>query len=110
MRAELDIHAHSGVHRTNGQTAGSDFDIRDFDMRKDLGNRAQHALRQPGFNLDSVLLQQESYYIEAALMLTGGNISEAAKLLGINRTTLYSRLEVLHKHKIKLANSSVHDN
>ncbi len=34
----------------------------------------------------------ERGYIEAALRLTRGNVSQAAKLLGINRTTLYSRM------------------
>lgn len=111
LEAELDMPAPSTVPQAEAQNVDSVyFDIRDFDVRKDLGNRAQHALRQPGFNLDAVLLQQESYYIEAALMLASGNISEAAKLLGINRTTLYSRMEALHKHKTKRANSRVHNN
>ncbi|MBE0619631.1 MAG: helix-turn-helix domain-containing protein [Burkholderiales bacterium] len=34
----------------------------------------------------------EQGYIQAGLRLTPGNVSQAAKLLGINRTTLYSRL------------------
>jgi DNA-binding NtrC family response regulator len=44
------------------------------------------------FNLDDTLKAWESGYIEAALRLTRGNVSQAAKLLGINRTTLYSRM------------------
>ena len=32
-------------------------------------------------------------YVEAALNVTHGNLSQAAKLLGINRTTLYSRMQ-----------------
>jgi transcriptional regulator of acetoin/glycerol metabolism len=31
--------------------------------------------------------------------LAHGNVSEAAKLLGIARTTLYSRMEAVQKHK-----------
>ncbi|HAN55561.1 MAG TPA: hypothetical protein DCQ77_04945, partial [Betaproteobacteria bacterium] len=31
--------------------------------------------------------------VEAALNLTHGNLSAAAKILGINRTTLYSRMQ-----------------
>ena len=31
--------------------------------------------------------------VEAALNMTHGNLSQAAKLLGINRTTLYSRMQ-----------------
>jgi DNA-binding NtrC family response regulator len=45
-----------------------------------------------GFNLDQTLRAWERGYIEAALRLTRGNVSHAAKLLGINRTTLYSRM------------------
>ena len=44
------------------------------------------------FSLDQYLHEQEDYYIAAALELASGNISEAARLLGINRTTLHSRL------------------
>ena len=35
----------------------------------------------------------ERAYIEAAIALADGNISQAARRLGINRTTLYSRME-----------------
>jgi transcriptional regulator of acetoin/glycerol metabolism len=34
-----------------------------------------------------------------AMDMARGNMSEAAKLLGIARTTLYSRIEALQKHK-----------
>jgi DNA-binding NtrC family response regulator len=44
------------------------------------------------FNLDDTLKAWEQGYIEAALRLTRGNVSQAAKLLGVNRTTLYSRM------------------
>jgi DNA-binding NtrC family response regulator len=44
------------------------------------------------FNLDRHLHELEADYIAAALDLASGNISEAAKLLGINRTTLHSRI------------------
>jgi DNA-binding NtrC family response regulator len=56
----------------------------------------EQALRQleraAAFNLDQTLRAWERGYIEAALRLTRGNVSQAAKLLGINRTTLYSRM------------------
>jgi DNA-binding NtrC family response regulator len=51
------------------------------------------------FNLDQHLREQESYYIGVALELTSGNISEAARLLGINRTTLHSRMDTHEKLK-----------
>jgi len=44
------------------------------------------------FNLDETLKAWERGYIEAAMRLTRGNVSQAAKLLGVNRTTLYSRM------------------
>ena len=37
--------------------------------------------------------QWERGYVEAALMITQGNLTQAAKLLGIHRTTLYSRMQ-----------------
>jgi DNA-binding NtrC family response regulator len=49
-------------------------------------------LQQGDFNLDHLLREYEGQYIAAALEIAGGNISEAAKLLGINRTTLHSRM------------------
>ena len=43
-------------------------------------------------SLDETLKAWERAYIEAAMRLTRGNVSQAAKLLGVNRTTLYSRM------------------
>jgi DNA-binding NtrC family response regulator len=60
------------------------------------GDVAEQALRQleraGGFSLDETLKAWERAYIEAALKLTRGNVSQAAKMLGVNRTTLYSRM------------------
>lgn len=52
----------------------------------------KHLERDKQFNLDSMLTTWERGYIEAALRLAKGNVSQAAKILGINRTTLYSRM------------------
>ena len=49
-------------------------------------------LQQGNFNLDNHLHEQEGQYITAALEIAAGNVSEAARLLGINRTTLHSRM------------------
>ncbi|MES2771075.1 MAG: sigma-54 dependent transcriptional regulator [Pseudomonadota bacterium] len=49
------------------------------------------------FSLDQLLAATERAYIEAALKLTQGNVSQAARLLGLNRTTLYNRIESLAK-------------
>ena len=56
------------------------------------GSRLEDRLRQAGFRLDDELAGMERHYIETALRLGDGNLSKAARLLGINRTTLYSRL------------------
>jgi len=53
----------------------------------------RHLQRERQFNLDDMLKAWEQGYIEAAMRLTRGNVSQAAKMLGINRTTLYSRME-----------------
>ena len=59
---------------------------------------ARKHLQQPGrFSLDDILQTWEKAYIEAALKLTQGNMSQAAKLLGVNRTTLYSRMDTMGK-------------
>ena len=62
----------------------------------DAGAIVEQALRQlergGPFNLDEALNGWERAYIDAALRLTRGNVSQAAKLLGVNRTTLYSRM------------------
>ena len=82
LEPELDLEAPAGGAGTG--TGG------------DAGGLVDQALRQlerPGsFSLDDTLKAWERSYIEAALRLTRGNVSQAAKLLGINRTTLYSRM------------------
>ncbi len=47
----------------------------------------------PDFSLDEVLKRWERGFVEAALALTNGNLSQAAKRLGVHRTTLYSRMQ-----------------
>ncbi len=44
-------------------------------------------------DLDSELRHWEKCFVEAALEITHGNLSQAAKLLGMHRTTLYSRMQ-----------------
>jgi DNA-binding NtrC family response regulator len=53
----------------------------------------QHLRSMHNFNLDQIMKQWEQSYVEAALAMTHGNLSQAAKLLGVNRTTLYSRMQ-----------------
>jgi len=53
----------------------------------------QHLERSAHLNLDATLELWQRSYIEAAIELSNGNMSEAARRLGINRTTLYNRME-----------------
>ncbi|BBP05562.1 sigma-54-dependent Fis family transcriptional regulator [Sulfuriferula plumbiphila] len=53
----------------------------------------RHLQTLANFSLDQTMKQWEKSYVEAALNLTHGNLSQAAKILGINRTTLYSRMQ-----------------
>lgn len=46
-----------------------------------------------------MLGEAERGYIDAALKLAHGNVSQAARLLGINRTTLYNRMESFLKEQ-----------
>ena len=67
----------------------------------DDGQRQQAALKHlqtaARIDLDMTLGAWERSYIEAALELSGGNVSQAARRLGINRTTLYNRMENWHR-------------
>lgn len=66
-----------------------------FNFNDEAGMTVQaqrHLQRQANVSLDSVLKTWERAYIEAAMKITHGNLSQAAKLLSVNRTTLYSRM------------------
>jgi DNA-binding NtrC family response regulator len=63
----------------------------DFKVVLDAARR--HLQLHKNFSLDNTLAQWERGYIEAALMITQGNLTQAAKMLGIHRTTLYSRMQ-----------------
>ncbi|WP_374337166.1 sigma-54-dependent transcriptional regulator [Methyloversatilis sp.] len=63
------------------------------DEERDLAAVAAVHLRAGGFRLDARLREWESAYIDAAMRLARGNVSAAARLLGIARTTLYHRME-----------------
>ena len=76
-------------------------DERDATAEGGAAQRLQAALKhlQSGaaLNLDATLAAWERSYIEAALELCNGNVSHAARRLGINRTTLYNRMESWHR-------------
>ena len=63
--------------------------------------RAELASGKP-FSLDGALKSVEQAYLDAALELSQGNMSQAAKLLGLSRSTLYGRLEAAGKTGAKL--------
>ena len=70
--------------------------------------RAELASGKP-FSLDGALKSVEQAYLDAALEISQGNMSQAAKLLGISRTTLYGRLEAAGRAGAKLASSDTGD-
>jgi DNA-binding NtrC family response regulator len=75
---------------TQPEASGDQFNFND---EAGMTTQAQrHLQRQVNVSLDSVLKTWERAYIEAAMKITHGNLSQAAKLLNVNRTTLYSRM------------------
>ena len=60
---------------------------------------ARARLEQGEFDLDAFLESVEWTLIEAAQDLSDGNLSRAAKLLNVNRTTLYSKIERLRERQ-----------
>jgi DNA-binding NtrC family response regulator len=73
---------------------------RDFNQNaNDLNNGDDFVvedLNDKNFHLDEKISIWERKYINHALSKCNGNLSKAARLLGINRTTLYSRLQRLN--------------
>ncbi|MFB3100186.1 MAG: sigma-54-dependent transcriptional regulator [Gammaproteobacteria bacterium] len=61
----------------------------------DVHTRIRQELSGNSFQLDVVLGEREKRYILMAMGLCGGNLSKAARMLGVNRTTLYSRMQRL---------------
>lgn len=59
----------------------------------DAAQTIETELNSGKFELDEVLSEWESRYIKTALAMTEGNLSKAARLLGVNRTTLHSRIQ-----------------
>ena len=84
LQTELDME--SMTVDLPGLPAGQDF-------KAVLEAAKKHLQMQKNFNLDLTMQQWEKGYVEAALAITQGNLSQAAKLLGIHRTTLYSRMQ-----------------
>jgi len=79
IEQELESHVTGLTADTSGETAES--------LRQELLGRS--------FSLEQTLSDWERRYITTALEMSGGNLSKAARYLGINRTTLYSRIQRL---------------
>ncbi len=60
---------------------------------EEIDERIQQELQSQTFQLDNSLQEREKLYINIALKICGNNLSKAARILGINRTTLYSRIQ-----------------
>lgn len=67
----------------------------ELDTQSEVDADTIEQLKAGGFHLDQVLSAWEQRYIDAALKMSKGNLSEAARLLGVNRTTLYSKIQRL---------------
>jgi DNA-binding NtrC family response regulator len=87
--ADLESELDSGAVLMAGGGIG-DGDTLDDAALKELSRRGV-------FNLDDKLESWERAYIAGAMKLANGNVSQAARLLGINRTTLYSRMAALER-------------
>ena len=99
------------VAKHAGRTVGPEDLHEEFDMAPGQADAAPWAvptdhdqlvaiaLRQlqarDGFDLDQTLRNWELAYVEAAQKIAHGNRSQAARLLGVNRTTLYNRIAAL---------------
>jgi two-component system nitrogen regulation response regulator GlnG len=70
--------------------------------------RAELASGKP-FSLDAALRSAEQAYLDAALEIAQGNVSQAAKLLGVSRSTLYGRLEAAGRSGAKMPASDSGD-
>ncbi|MDZ4255926.1 MAG: sigma-54 dependent transcriptional regulator [Sulfuritalea sp.] len=103
--------------RLTTKFAGKEVDVLELEAELDLGNEAPAVGVLPAptlagqaelvaialndlqsrrdFDLDATLRRWEEAYIEAAQQLAHNNMSQAARLLGVNRTTLYNRIETL---------------
>ena len=64
-----------------------------IEVRRQVNPAAAAPASEPSSSVSPKLKQNERTAIESALTTTGGQLSAAAKLLGISRSTLYRKLE-----------------
>ncbi len=82
------------VERLQAELEENIFGLTDEDD-DEVHTRIMQELSGNSFQLDVVLGDREKKYILVAMRVSGGNLSKAARLLGVNRTTLYSRMQRL---------------
>ena len=91
LEDELDLQDEHPTPAAPAATSGTASERRESTVL--LTQASQRLQEAEPFNLDRLLAETERSYIEAALRLAHDNVSQAARLLGINRTTLYNRME-----------------
>jgi len=69
--------------------------LRRQDSEPDSANWLKVAMHDSAFDLDRLLKTVEKEAIDLAIREHDGNVSKAAEMLGINRTTLYGRMDRL---------------
>jgi two-component system nitrogen regulation response regulator GlnG len=87
---ELEFDPGALVDAKHASAAGTDGDAMEDIAWREL-------VRGGAFALDLKLEAWERAYVGAAMRLANGNVSQAARALGVNRTTLYSRMSALEK-------------
>jgi DNA-binding NtrC family response regulator len=90
LSAELDLSRQNEVDG-GGAVISNNGDLSSYAL--------QHLQNEANVSLDQVLKSWEKAYVDAAMRITHGNLSQAAKMLGINRTTLYSRIQLQEEIK-----------
>jgi DNA-binding NtrC family response regulator len=93
---ELQLSAELDLSRQNEVDGGGAVISNNGDLS---GYALQHLQNEANVSLDQVLKSWEKAYVDAAMRITHGNLSQAAKMLGINRTTLYSRIQLQEETK-----------
>ena len=90
LSAELDLSRQNEVDG-GGAAISNNGDLSSYAL--------QHLQNEANVSLDQVLKSWEKAYVDAAMRITHGNLSQAAKMLGVNRTTLYSRIQLQEEIK-----------
>ncbi|SNS00572.1 regulatory protein, Fis family [Methylobacillus rhizosphaerae] len=95
LNAELDL-MHTGME----EVASHAMDLPvGANVKTMTGLARKHLQVHTHVNLNQILKAWESAYVDAAMNMTHGNQTQAARLLGVNRTTLYSRMQLQQSYK-----------